>query len=38
MLKKVSSCITEKLNGFHIVNLEYGKKVRKKIQTCGHYL
>ena len=30
--KKVSSCITEKSNGFHIVSLEYGKKLRKKFR------
>ena len=29
LTKKVSSCITEKFNGFHIVSLEYGKKLRK---------
>ena len=30
MLKKVSSCITKKFNGFHIVSLEYGKMLKKK--------
>ena len=29
LCKNVSSCITEKLNGFHIVSLKFGKKLRK---------
>ena len=32
MLKKVSSCITKKFNGFHIVSLEYGKMLKKKFR------
>ena len=30
MIRKLSSCVTKKLNGFHIVALEYGKKLRKR--------
>ena len=31
IIRKVSSCLTEKFNGLNIVSLEYGKKLRKKI-------
>ena len=30
--KKVSSCITEKFNGFYIFSLEHGKKLMKKFR------
>ena len=32
IIRKVSSCITEKFNGFNIVTLEYGRKLRKKFK------
>ena len=32
MIKKLCSCVVEKFNGFHIVSLKYGKKLRKKFK------
>ena len=32
MNRKISSCITEKLNGFNVVSLKYSRKLRKKIK------
>ena len=29
---QLSSCINAKYNGFHIISIEYSKKLRKKLQ------
>ena len=32
IVRQLSSCINEKYNGFHLISIEYSKKLRKKFQ------
>ena len=32
IVRQLSSCINEKYNGFHLISIEYNKKLRKKIK------
>ena len=32
VVRQLSSCITEKFNGFNIISIEYGKKSRRKFK------
>ena len=32
LVRQLSSCLTEKFNGFHIISVEYSKKLRKKFR------
>ena len=31
IVRQLSSCINQKYNGFHVISIEYNKKLRKKI-------
>ena len=30
IVRQLSSCINQKYNGFHVISIEYNKKLRKK--------
>ena len=31
IVRQLSSCINQEYNGFHVISIEYNKKLRKKI-------
>ena len=35
IVKQLSSCLTEKFNGFSIIRLEYEKKLRRNFEPLG---
>ena len=35
IFRGLSSCINEKYNGFHVISIEYGKKLRAKVKPIN---
>ena len=38
IVRQLSSCINEKYNGFHLISIEYNKKIRTKNQINRYNL